>query len=279
MKEFLGDLNQNGPAEKWVLDAIYKLNKMEYVLKNGLQGKESFKKTNPKGLLFEQIQTFKKDMMDLQMRVFDQKRILKDAMAPTLYSKVIEDTEENARVWLTPIFKDYNIKDLTESSNESFNVDDWIEEATVIQNFTDVINELDVQILYLIEMKQGLDEVIHKYALYDKGSLPEFAQMILDISIKQFKDEIMWLYNVNPEQTESFEEIFSDELNQLILIASDSLDKFTQKLDQPLDKINYKILAKIFMFNEITSYITRGQQKPVSSFSNVSALLHQNIDV
>jgi len=37
--------------------------------------------------------------------------------------------------------------------------------------------------------------------------------MILDISIKQFKDEIMWLYNVNPEQTESFEEIFSDELN------------------------------------------------------------------
>lgn len=151
--------------------------------------------------------------MDLQMRVFDQKRILKDAMASTLYSKVIEDTEENARVWLTPIFKDYNIKDLTESSNESFNVDDWIEEATVIQNFTDVINELDVQILYLIEMKQGFDEVIHKYALYDKGSLPEFAQMILDISIKQFKDEIMWLYNVNPEQTESFEEIFSDELN------------------------------------------------------------------
>lgn len=76
---------------------------------------------------------------------------------------------------MAPIFKDHNLKDLSESSNETFNVEDWIEEATVFKNFTDALNELDIQLLYLMEIKQGLDELIHKYSLKDKGSLPEFA--------------------------------------------------------------------------------------------------------
>lgn len=100
--------------------------------------------------------------------------------------------------------------------------------------------------------------------------------MILDISIKQFEDEIQWLTNVNPEQTEKFEEIFSDELNQLILLASDSLDKFIQKLDKPLDKVNYKMLAKLFLFNEITEYIQSGE----SSFTDASySQLYKNTNV
>ena len=93
------------------------------------------------------------------------------------------------------------------------------------------------------------------------------AQLILDKSIKQLEEEIRWLYDIESgENTVDFDKIFTDELNELIMIASHNLDRFTELLEKPLDKINYMILAKIFLFSEITDYINRGTKVPDISY-------------
>ena len=81
--------------------------------------------------------------------------------------------------------------------------------------------------------------------------------MILDTSIKQMKNEVMFLYNITPDgdYEDNFDEIFTGELNDLILLASENLQTFTSALDKPLDKVNYLVLAKIFLFNEISNYL------------------------